>query len=291
MALWFDAFNTQTRQFEASVDRSILGGRLSENLGFAFTSGYQSAIEALFGTEKIVLSSLCVTEAKGNHPRSIETSLIEEEGRLSLIGKKQFVSGAGDTELMYVACKDERFGEGYDDQGRPIIKLVAVSAFQERVEIEQMPELGFIPEVSHGKVSFDQVEVFAPQILEGDGYIDYVKAFRTYEDLHVLAAIVGFRLGEALEFKWRRESVEAHLSLILSLRDLSFMPLNEPAAHIALAGCRAQLKSLIEKTDSEFQASNASGFKCWQRDQVLLSVASKAHETRTQRAWASITGS
>ena len=197
MAAWFEAFNAQTRRFESSIDRAILGGRLSLNVGFAFTSGYQSAIESLFLGDslkdgELALSSLCVSEVKGNHPRAIETRLYQDGGRLFIDGNKQFVSGACDAQMIYVACRDETMGTGFDDEGRPKLKVVAIPTQSHGVVIQAMPALGFMPEISHGKVRLAEVEIFGHQILDGDGYLAYVKAFRTYEDVHVLAAIVGY---------------------------------------------------------------------------------------------------
>ena len=316
MAAWFDSFNQQTRLFEGSIDRAILGGRLSLNVGFAFTSGYQSAIESLFQEDKLQgskfkddklqgdrfhgesvqsngvksdelrLSSLCVTEAKGNHPRAIETRLYQDGGRYFIEGNKQFVSGACDSQLIYVACRDETTGSGFDDEGKPRLKVVAIPTQYQGVAIQAMPALGFIPEVSHGKVKLERVEILESQLLDGDGYLEYVKAFRNYEDLHVFAAIVGYRLGEAIDSKWDTPSIEAHISLILALRAISFMPLAEPVAHISLAACRRQLISLIEATNTQFESHNPLAFENWQRDQVLLKVASKAHQSRTEKAWA-----
>jgi len=291
MAAWFGSFNQQTRLFEGSIDRAILGGRLSLNVGFAFTSGYQSAIESLFQTgdvqsDELRLSSLCVTEAKGNHPRAIETRLYLEGGRYFIEGNKQFVSGACDSQLIYVACRDETTGCGFDDEGKPKLKVVAIPTHSQGVAIQAMPALGFIPEVSHGKVKLERVEILESQLLDGDGYLEYVKAFRNYEDLHVFAAIVGYRLGEAIDSKWDTSSIEAHISLILALRAISFMPLAEPVAHISLSACRRQLISLIEATNTQFESHNPLAFENWQRDQVLLKVASKAHQSRTEKAWA-----
>jgi len=306
MAAWFDSFNQQTRLFESSIDRAILGGRLSLNVGFAFTSGYQSAIESLFEGGKLeggklqgdkfhgesvqsdglMLSSLCVTEVKGNHPRAIETRLYREGGRYFVDGNKQFVSGACDSQMIYVACRDETVGNGFDDEGKPKLKVVAIPTQSQGVAIQTMPVLGFIPEVSHGKVKLERVEIVDSQVLEGDGYLTYVKAFRTFEDLHVLAAIVGYRLGEAIDSQWDTVSIEAHISLILALRAINFMPLAEPVAHISLAACRRQLITLIEATNTQFESHNPLAFENWQRDQVLLKVASKAHQIRTAKAWA-----
>lgn len=290
MAQWFHVFNQQVRRFELSLDRALLGGRLSENLSYAFAAGYQSAIEALFQPQALELSSFCVSESKGNHPRAIEARLTVEDGQLHLSGYKSFVSGAGDAQRLYIACLDQRIGHGLDAEGRPIIKVVSLAADQPGVEIESLPPLGFVPEVAHGKVRLNNVLLEPEALLPGDGYLNYVKAFRTYEDVHVLAAVTAYRLGEAIKARWPDQLVQSHLPIILGLRSLTQMDLQQPSAHIALAAVRSQLESLIQQTDSYFLKGNPEAFAAWQRDKVLLNVASKAHQKRTETAWKAFIG-
>lgn len=285
MADWFKDFNQQTRRFDAPIDRAILGGRLSLNMSFAFVSAYQSAIETLFKPQDILLSSFCVTEEKGNHPRNIETRLFKKAGQLFISGSKKFVSGANDSQCLYVACRDEREGNGLDSEGRPLIKMVKLFAESEGLDIQAMPALGFVPDVSHGKVFLNKLAISEQQICEGDGYIHYVKAFRSVEDLYVLAAITAYRLGEAVEGKWPTATLERHISLILAIRSLSKMDLNSSAAHIAISACRTSFEELIAQTNSLYEQSKPESYQWWCRDQVLLNVAKTAHQKRTQKAW------
>lgn len=285
MAVWFNDFNQQTRQFPVPIDRAILGGRMSLNLSFSFASAYQSAIEALFQTQETLLSSFCVTEEKGNHPRAIETRLFKESGKLLVSGTKSFVSGATDSEYLYIACRDERHGNGIDTEGRPIIKMLAINVKSQGLEIKSMPSLGFIPELSHGKVILSNVVITEEQILPEDGYLNYVKAFRSYEDLYVLASVVAYRLGEAIEGKWPTDMLEEHISLLLAIRSVSLMTLTKPAAHIALAACRSKFEELISTTNSLYESSNPDSYQSWNRDKALLNIAKKAHEKRTVGAW------
>jgi acyl-CoA dehydrogenase len=285
MAAWFKDFNEQTRPFIMPIDRAIIGGSLSLNVGFAFASAYQSAIEALFQPQDSRLSSFCVTEEKGNHPRDIQTRLFIESGQLLISGSKKFVSGANDSQRLFIAGRDERDSNGLDKQGRPVLKMVELCTPSKGLKIEEMPALGFVPEISHGKVQLDNVHITEKQILKGDGYLDYLKAFRNYEDLYVLAAITGYRLGESLDGQWPKDTIENHIALLLAIRSLSSMNLSKAAAHIGLAACRAQLKALILNTNSLFESSNPNAYGLWDRDKVLLDIAKTAHQKRTQNAW------
>ena len=68
-----------------------------------------------------------------------------------------------------------------------------------------MTGLPFVPEISHGTVAFSDVPVDSGSILPGDGYSEYIKPFRTIEDLHVFAAILGFIFRIACLFRWPRD--------------------------------------------------------------------------------------
>lgn len=286
MGEWFIKFKNATSGYERAIDRAFLAGCLSSNVGFAFAGAYQSAIEALFLLEESLLASVCVTEVGGNHPRAINTRLYYDGAQLRLMGEKSFVSGANDAGIIYVACRDEREGNGIDAEGRPLIKMLALNVGSASIDVEAMPSLGFLPEITHGKVKLD-LEVDDSVVLPGDGYLNYVKAFRTYEDLHVCAAIVGYRLGEAMSSEWGVEAVEQHIVLILALREISTMDLRSSAAHIALSSCRRRLDDLIAETNVLFEDKNNEAYVRWQRDSRLLKVASKAHGVRTEKAWQS----
>lgn len=285
MSDWFKAFNQNSRSYSRPIDRAIIGGRFSVSVGFAFAAAYQSAIEALFQPDGMYLSSFCVTEEKGNHPRALEARLVEGSGKLYISGHKTFVSGANDSERLYIACRDERKGQGIDSNGRPIIKMVSVMPNDKGVDVQAMPALGFVPEVSHGQVTLNKVSINDTQIYAGDGYLEYVKAFRSYEDVHVLAAITAYRLAEAIDQRWPKDVHEAHIALLLALRSIADMELTHAAAHIALAGCRAQLEQLITATNKHFEDGAPIAYRNWCRDQILLNIAKKAHHKRTASAW------
>ncbi len=87
----------------SSGERARAGGRASDRLGFAFASGYQAAAERMFGAGR--KTALCATEAGGNHPRRIQTTLLD--GRVT--GEKTFVTlGTHADRLAVVARVGER---------------------------------------------------------------------------------------------------------------------------------------------------------------------------------------
>ena len=280
MSEWFSHFNEYKNHLSSPLDQAILGGRLSNNMGFAFSAGYQSAIQSLFAPKHQKLASLCISEPQGNHPRAIQSTLIKHGQNWHLNGSKSFITGATEAEILYVAVTT-----GLNTDNRPIIKMLALPANQPGIHISNMPPLPFIPEISHGTATFTQVRLDSEQILDGDGYSKFVKPFRTYEDIHVLAAVIGYRIGEAIDSNWTYDCIEEHLSLLASLRSLRPNEFSQTSSHLILAGCRSQLKKLIQQTDEQFELNNAEGYKNWKRDKALLDIASKAHKLRTNRAW------
>lgn len=281
---WFKAFRQQAGAYSLSIDRALLGGRISQCFGFAFAAGYQSAIEALFQAEQTRLAAFCVSEKGGNHPRMIHTRLEHQSGQLIVTGEKSFVSGGVDAAQLYVACHDLRSGNGLDHNGRPCLKVLQLTPDIPGVEVKSLPPLGFMPEVTHGRVSLESVVITESMILSGDGYQDYIKPFRTYEDVHVLASICGYRLAEAIDGRWPEEIVDQYLTLIMALRSLSQMQLSKAPAHIGLAAIREQFDALVLRSNTYFEKSNTQAYEHWIRDQHLLQVARSAHEKRTSAA-------
>ncbi|MDX1453106.1 MAG: acyl-CoA dehydrogenase family protein, partial [Oleiphilaceae bacterium] len=280
MKQWYHAFCGLTQSQTLAFDRATLGGVTSQCVAFAFVAGYQSAIEQLFGEKDQRLSSLCVTEAEGNHPRAIKSLLEQKHEYWLLSGSKQFVSGAEDAQRLFVACNT-----GCNASGNPRIKIVRIDLPHEGVCINALPELSFIPEVSHGKVVFENVKVTPDAVLEGDGYSDFVKPFRTAEDIHVLGAVLAFRLGLGLRQAWSPALLEEHLALLGCLRQLAQLDYKAPMTHLQLAGVRHQLSHLIASSDATFEAADPAAYVRWQRDRSLLKVAMTAHEKRTEKAW------
>ncbi|TNC82312.1 MAG: hypothetical protein C9356_04660 [Oleiphilus sp.] len=281
---WFRDFKAQVPSHFSSIERAALGGRRARCVGHAFTAGYQSALEHLFAAHfdpgSPALASFCVSETKGNHPRAIETCLSQAEATFILSGDKTFVSGAHEAQQLFVACREHS-----NEQQRPNIKVVVVSARAPGVKIESLPTLPFIPEVSHGRVNFDQVELDPVNLLAGDGYSEYIKPFRTCEDLHVMASVLAYVLGEIISEHLPKSLAEDALGALAGFMSLSHIDLKHPGSHLALAGLRRQLNAVLQRFKAELASCNTALLSDWERDSALLKVAGKAHEARTKKAW------
>jgi acyl-CoA dehydrogenase len=144
----------------------------------------------------------------------------------------------------------------------------------------------FVPEVPHARLRFDGVRVDASALLPGDGYDQYVKRFRTVEDIHVQAAVLSYLMREAQRLAWPEGWIERLSALLAALGKLSDMPPENAETHISLAGALAIGAGLIDEAEAFWlkAATDAAALR-WARDRELLTVASGARAQRTRRAW------
>ena len=280
----FTSFWTGTRElrerFGRSVHRAIALGFSADRLGFAFLGGYSAALTRVDPTLTVNdLAALCATEDGGGHPRAIRATLVN--GRLT--GDKRFVSGGPlATRLLVVAS------EGTSDDGRPRLRVVRVAPTSPGVTLVPMPELPFVPEVPHASVELRDVEVREGDVLPGDGYADVLKPFRTLEDLHVFAALLGYLWSVARRSAWPEATGERLWAGLTSAAALGDADPRAPGTHLALAGLLSETNALLSAASwSDVPAEEAARFA---RDRPLLKVASAARETRRVKAWQAVRG-
>lgn len=280
----FTSFWAGTRElrerFSHSVHRAIALGFSADRLGFAFIGGYSAALTRVDPTLTVNdLAALCATEDGGGHPRAIRTTLVN--GRLT--GDKRFVSGGPlATRLLVVAS------EGPGDDGRNRLRVVRVAPTSPGVTFVPMPELPFVPEVPHASVELRDVEVGGGDVLAGDGYTDVLKPFRTLEDLHVFAALLGYLWSVARRSAWPEATGERLWAGLTSAVALGDADPRAPGTHLALAGLLSETNALLSTASwSHVPADEAARFE---RDRPLLKVASSAREARRVKAWQAVRG-
>jgi hypothetical protein len=155
------------------------------------------------------------------------------------------------------------------------------------VAIRSMTGLPFVPEISHGTMTFSDVRLADEDILPGDGYRDYIRPFRTIEDLHVFSAILGYLFRVACLYGWPAGFIERTASLIACARALATEDPSSPATHIALGGLQAQLAALLESASPHWGLVDETTRTGWERDRALLRVAENARAKRLETAWSS----
>jgi alkylation response protein AidB-like acyl-CoA dehydrogenase len=283
VAEWWPRHRAIAAEHAGTIEQAIVGGFVADRVGWAFASGYQAALHALFpGAPTGRLCAFCVTEADGNSPKAIRSSLGKVGNDWLLNGAKRWTTLGPDGSLFFVAARDE----AASTDERPAIRLVKVASGAPGLKIESMPATRFVPEVPHARLQFENLKLKESEILPGDGYDAYVKPFRTVEDIHVQAAILAYLMREAQRLSWPESWIERLSALLAALSTLSNMPAAQAETHIGLAGALQISAGLIAEADAFWQESAADPAALrWRRDRELLQVAGKARELRTQRAW------
>jgi hypothetical protein len=284
---WWRAFQEVPRKWPLSVDQAIVGGFQADRVGYAFAAGYQSALRCLapsLPADRLV--SLSITEEGGGHPRAIKTTLraAGTEGPAArgwrLCGHKKWATLSCDGDVVLVAAST-----GTDAEGRNELRMALVPLDARGVTVHQMPGTSFAPEITHGELTFDDVCVPPEAVLPGDGYTRYVRPFRTIEDTHVSAAILGHVLGVAVVFGWPRPLREDLLNLAVNLRAIASGDPSAPEIHVALGGFFNAYRTVLERAQPCWQGVSGDVRARWARDRPLLDIAGNARAKRLEAAW------
>ncbi|NUQ72762.1 MAG: acyl-CoA dehydrogenase family protein [Polyangiaceae bacterium] len=284
--LW-QASRDRAAVFASPIDRAVAGGFLADRLGYAFAAGYGAALHALVkgGLPDDRAAAFCATEEGGAHPRAIRTILADEGGKLTLRGKKRWATLAPSaSELLIVASVG--MGEG----SRNKLCVVRVSASAPGVTIIAMPPPPFAPEIPHAEVLLSGANVSEGDVLPGDGYDDYLKPFRTIEDIHVQGAWLGYLVGVGRRSGWPKPAIERLVAAVVAVRSIAERDPKSPVTHVALAGLLEEGRSIEAATRDLWGLVGEEERARWARDQGLLSVAGKVREARRERAWQTLEG-
>jgi alkylation response protein AidB-like acyl-CoA dehydrogenase len=268
---------------------AVAGGFAADRVGWAFASGYQAALRALLpALPHDTLAAFCVTEAEGNRPRHIRTTIAPQpDGTRRIDGAKRWTTlGPSSTLLLVVGAMPAPAGAT-----KPMLKVARVPVPTAGLVLQPMPPTRFVPEVPHAQVLMQDVRVSADALLPGDGYDTYVKPFRAIEDLHVTLAVLAHLLREGRTRGWPaafNEQLVAALSLLLHLAGEDT---RAAATHVALAGALRFAHRLYADASALWAAAGADpAAQRWQRDALLFEVAGSAREQRAARAWERLGG-
>jgi acyl-CoA dehydrogenase len=285
VAAWWNAFCDRRPDVVEPVDHALVAGFSADRVGYALAGGYEAALRIVAPSlPERAIASFCATEQGGNHPRAIETRLTADGDRLSVTGAKRWSTMGPLAGVLLVVAS-----EGVDDAGRNRLRVVAVDARAPGVTVRAMSPPPFVPEVPHGIVELDRVVVDASALLPGDGYVRYVKPFRTIEDIHVHAAVLGYLLSVARRSSFGHDAIERLLAGVVTTRALASLDPARPETHVALAGLLAADARMIADLAPSWARVDAAERDRWQRDQALFGVAGKIRELRRQRAWEALT--
>ena len=250
---------------------AVLGGRLAATPGRAFFAGYQGALRALWPAAPRTPGALCVTENRSTRPADMHTRMRE----LHLSGRKDFVTAADVADWLLVAARTE-------EQGTPRLAVAVVRNGATGVRCELLPALPLMPDIGHARLHLDNAPC---ELLPGDGWDCYVKPFRSLEDLHVLAAMLGWLYGVGHDSGWPQALQLRLLGLLAGCAEVSRQGAGEATTHLLLAGLFAQFAALREEIDAAMSGDWAA---LWQRDRDLLQIARTARDKRLEKALAAL---
>jgi len=287
----FDAFRQvfyqNTESWDAPVDRAVVGGFFANCVAFAFAAGYCSSLQCLVPSlpEKVI-ACFCISEEGGGHPRAIKSQLVALEDNTDqgktykLNGKKKYVTCAKEADVFLVAAS-----LGISDDGKNKIQMIKINSKTPGITIVPMTNINLVPEISHCELTFTDVKIFESDILPGDGYTEYIKPFRTVEDLHISAGILGYLFQNACKYDWSTYIKEIILGCIVSARTLALSNPTAPAVHIVTGDVLKQIKELFKQIEPEWGKIGGKAQKAWDRDKILMSIADKVRTRRLETAW------
>lgn len=284
---FWSASESMRARFTAPIECAVAGGFFGDRLACAFAAGYQAALHVLVpALPPTAIASFCVTEEAGNHPRAIQTSIeTVNSGRVVVRGKKRWSTMAPLADTLVVVAKS-----GTAEDGRPTLWAVLVPKSAEHLTATTMAPTPFVPEVPHAELVLDGVELGVEAILAGDGYASFVKPFRTIEDLHVQAAVLGYLSSVAARWGFSDAHRERLVALVCSALSVASLDPGRPETHVALAGLLAEIADVHAALESEWVHVDDTERERWYRDRALVQVASKAREKRRERAWERLSG-
>jgi hypothetical protein len=282
---FFTDHDRASHDLERPIDRAIVGGASADRLGYAFAAGYAAALDALLG-KRVSLTALAATEQGGAHPRAIATRLDRTKDGLRLRGEKNFVTLASLVDSVLVVARED----GPRDAAHPSLRVVHVPVSRTGVRIAPLDALPFVPEVPHAIAFFDDVRIEPDEVLEGDGYTRYLKPFRTVEDLHVHAALLGYLSSVGARSSWPEDLRERTLAALVTTRALAAEDPSAATTHLALAGLLQDARSIVAASEPHWTSVAADERSRWTRDRPLLSIAEKARAARRERAWERVRG-
>ncbi|EMD98741.1 Acyl-CoA dehydrogenase [Stutzerimonas stutzeri NF13] len=258
-----------------SFSQAVYGGRLATTPGLAFLAGYQAALRALWPDAPLGLGALCTTERRKLRPADMTTRC--EDGQLS--GGKDFVTAGAAAQWLLVSAREEGAGEP------PRLGLFVVEPSGAGVSLVAGADLPIVPDIAHGRLSLEQA---AGKRLPGDGWSEYVKPFRTHEDVHVLAALTAWLYGVALLAQWPRALALRLLSVLAAAAEVARRPADEPATHLLTAALLEQFAALQPELDRALAASQGPWGASWRRDRAVLGLARDAQARRLEQALAAL---
>jgi hypothetical protein len=139
--------------------------------------------------------------------------------------------------------------------------------------------------VPHCAVELNAVELGPEALLPGDGYTQYMKPFRTLEDVYVAAATLAYLMQEARANRWPTDYIERLATALTAVQTIAQQAPLEAVTHILLSGALQTVRGLRDEATALWAHVNDASAERWRRDCALFDVADTARRLRRDRAW------
>ncbi|SUD61438.1 acyl-CoA dehydrogenase [Ectopseudomonas oleovorans] len=275
---WYARLLTRLGDTPQPFELALVGGLLAATPGLAFLAGYQAALRMLWPAAPWTAGALCVTENRSTRPADMNTRI---DG-LQITGRKDFVTAAECADWLLVAARED----GADEPPRLALGVVRQGA--PGVRIEPLPALPLMPDIGHARLHLEQAH---GERLAGDGWGDYVKPFRTLEDVHVLTAVVAWQFGVGRDCAWPETLLLRLQALLAGCAEVARQAPDAPTTHLLLAGLFAEQQALAVELKVAFAGGPVHWAELWQRDKGLLRIAEAARSKRLEKARQIVAGS
>ena len=233
-----------------------------------------SGLEALAPTS---ILSFCASEAGGNHPRAIETTITPDgTGGAKLSGVKRWATLAPVADYLVVIASAGRDGDHNE------LQAVLLPAESPGVYVEDMTIPGARGNTLHlpnGLVQLEEVRLQKERLLTGDGYLDFLKPFRTLEDLIIAASKAAAMIGLALRHEGEESVIERVIGVLGSLHAVAREP-HLPSSHLVIGAAEAALDEQLAVLVDSLPEDLAS----WWRAAADVQVATSAKARRRSTA-------
>lgn len=268
---WYARLLQQLGSTPQAFDLALIGGQLAATPGLAFLAGYQAALRVLWPAAPWSAGALCVTEKRSTRPADMSTRI----NGLYISGRKDFVTAAECADWLLVAARED------GDEEPPRLVLGVVRQGAPGVRIEPLPALPLMPDIGHARLHLHEAQ---GERLAGDGWDDYVKPFRSIEDVHVLTAVCAWLHGVGQQCAWPESLQLRLLALLAACAEVARQCPSAATTHVQLAGLFAQQQALSSELDAAFATGPMHWAGLWQRDRGLLQIAESARAKRLEKA-------
>lgn len=256
---WDAAWRRHALSHEDLPVMAALGGALSDRLAWVFLSGYQATIYRCFPDlprEDGWTSFVNTEDRSGQLPG---TALTGEGADRRLSGWKGWLAASASVERLLVTAKQEQ---------TPFILL---RRDVPGVRIEERDTSSYLPELTQGRVQFEDVEV-AAGALTGDERT--FPTFRVAEGAYIRVALTAFILAHARRLDAPSTLLAEAVAALHAAVGVVESPMPSLASLVAAHGADIVTQRLVAPFEALLAERDPELLERWTRDRRLVTGAS-----------------